>query len=99
MALLAVILVMPTLIMSEHNQVPVQLINLTQEDVWLQPRARLGVWSPMQCMSDDGACEVRFQRISANTEQVSVDMKEPQQASNQAALFHHLGVQWKSKPS
>lgn len=37
------IVVMPTLVNSHRHQVPVQLVNLSQEGVWFQPRARLGV--------------------------------------------------------
>lgn len=44
----------------------------------------------IQYMSDDGPCKVRYQRISADIEQVSVDMRESQQTSNQAALFDHF---------
>lgn len=70
------LLVVPTLVDSNSHTVPVQVINFSQEDVWLCPRTRLGVLAQVECVNSEQQCEVRFQRISASIEQVTVDLKE-----------------------
>lgn len=91
-ALLEGVVVMPTLVNPHSSQVPVQVCNLSEENVWLQPRTRLGILSPVQCMSSDKQCEVKFQRISADTEQISLDMGERDTEMNLTNLLHRLDV-------
>lgn len=55
---------------------PVQQ-NFSQEDVWLNPRTRLGILTQVECVHSD-QCEVRFERISADTEEVTVGRKDGQ---------------------
>ncbi|KAJ8381162.1 hypothetical protein SKAU_G00019400 [Synaphobranchus kaupii] len=71
------LVVVPTLVPTDSHVFPVQVINVSQEDVWLQPRTRLGVLSRIQSVDTDGRCEVKFQRISADTEEVTVDTHQP----------------------
>lgn len=51
---------------------PVQVVNLSQDDVWLSPKMSLGVLSHCQCY-ESNPCEVTFQRISADHKVVTVD--------------------------
>ncbi|KAL2095623.1 hypothetical protein ACEWY4_007771 [Coilia grayii] len=83
---------MPTLVNPHGSQVPVQVCNLSEEDVWLQPRTRLGILLPVQCMSSDKQCEVKFQRISADTEQISLDMGGRDTETNLTNLLDKLDV-------
>lgn len=63
------LLVVPATLPPQGHTFPVQVINLSSEAVWLPPKTRLGVIS--QCERLDRApCEVRFQRISAQHEEV-----------------------------
>lgn len=80
------LVVLPTLVDSSHGGVPVQIINLTQEDVWLCPRTRLGVFSPVEWLSDEPQVEVKFHRISAGTEHVCIDPGGSAHSSMQAML-------------
>lgn len=80
------LVVLPTLIESGSNTVPVQVVNLTQEDVWLHPRTRLGVFSMAECLSDEPQVKVKFNRISVSTEHVSVDQSSPLTVSAQSVL-------------
>lgn len=86
------VVVMPTLVNVHGNWVPVQICNLSEEDVWLHPRTRLGVLMPVQCMDNEQQCEVRFQRIAADTEQISLDMGEKDTDTNITNLLDNLDV-------
>lgn len=86
------VVVMPTLVNAHSNLVPVQVCNLSDEDVWLQPRTRLGILSPVQCIDSDQRCEVKFQRISADTEHISLDMTEGHPENNLTGLLDKLDV-------
>lgn len=65
------VIVVPTVISAHSRTFPVQVINLSQEDVWLPAKARLGVLNLCQCIEGE-PCEVKFQRISATHEEVTV---------------------------
>ena len=80
------LVVLPTLVDASSNTVPVQVVNLTQEDVWLNPRTRLGVLSPVECISDEPQVKVKFHRISASAEHVSVEQSSPISSGTQAIL-------------
>lgn len=69
------LIVVPTVISSNNHIFPVQVINFSPEDVWLSPKTRLGILSQCQCVEDD-PYEVKFQRISANHEEVVVNRKD-----------------------
>uniref|UniRef100_A0A3B1KGI5 ribonuclease H n=1 Tax=Astyanax mexicanus TaxID=7994 RepID=A0A3B1KGI5_ASTMX len=86
------IVVMPSLVKEHRYQIPVQVVNLSREDVWLNPRTRIGVLSPVQCITNNQHCEVTFQRISANTEQVSVDLKESQDHQKVSDILSKLDI-------
>lgn len=69
------LVVVPTLVSSESHIFPVQVMNMSDEDIWLRPRTRLGVLTQVDSVESDERCEVQFQKISADTEQVSIDKK------------------------
>ena len=71
------LIVVPTVISSNHDIFPVRVINFSPEDVWLSPKTRLGVLSQCQCVEGD-PYEVKFQRISANHEEVVINRKDDQ---------------------
>lgn len=66
------LLVIPTLVDPHSPMIQLQVLNLSQEDVWLPPRAQLGVLSKVVCIENDPQCAVKFQRIAASIEQVTV---------------------------
>lgn len=68
--------VIPTLVESKSHILPVQIVNFSQEDVWLCPRTRLGIVSSAELVENDQMCKVKFHRISADVEQVYVDTKD-----------------------
>ncbi|KAJ8008775.1 hypothetical protein DPEC_G00081920 [Dallia pectoralis] len=76
----------------ENHHVPVQVVNFSQEDVWLAPRTRLGVVSPVDSVKSNGKCEVKFQRISASVEQVSVVEKDLQTSSQLPSVVDRLDI-------
>ena len=71
------LIVVPTVISSNNDIFPVRVINFSPEDVWLFPKTRLGVLSQCQCVEGD-PYEVKFQRISANHEEVVINRKDDQ---------------------
>ncbi|KAL1007184.1 hypothetical protein UPYG_G00083180 [Umbra pygmaea] len=88
------IIVIPTIVSSQGHLFPVQLVHLSQEDVWLQPRTRLGTMSVAECVQENEGCEVKFHRISASVEQISVDRRDSQltgDRSKQILDSLHLG--------
>ncbi|RXN06967.1 Retrovirus-related Pol poly from transposon [Labeo rohita] len=82
------LVVVPTLVTSEFPVCPVRVLNLSQEDLWLQPRARLGMLSLVDCSNADSSCEVKFQRISADTERVTVGVDRGSEPPIRSALDH-----------
>ncbi len=71
------LLVMPTVVSSHHNEGPVQVLNMSNEDVWLHPRTRIGVLLQVELVDNDPGHEVTFHRISANAEEISLGAKSP----------------------
>ncbi|XP_056303592.1 uncharacterized protein LOC130215772 [Danio aesculapii] len=69
------LILMPTLVSPRSHVFPVQVINFSQEDVWLPPKVQLGILTHCQCAESD-ICDVKFQRISADHEEVRIDEKE-----------------------
>lgn len=70
-------IVVPTVVSPNSHVFPVQVINFSPEDVWLPRKARLGSLSPCEYVEGD-PYEVKFQRISANHEEVTISRKEGQ---------------------
>lgn len=69
------LIVFPTVVSADSQVFPVQVVNFSPEDVWLSPKTRLGVLS--QCQYVDGdPCEVKFQRITADHEEVTIHRKD-----------------------
>lgn len=48
-----------------------QVVNFSQDDVWLSPKVKLGVLGPCQSV-DRSPCHVRFQHVVADHEEVIV---------------------------
>ncbi|XP_062420887.1 uncharacterized protein K02A2.6-like [Pungitius pungitius] len=69
------LIVFPTVVSADSQVFPVQVVNFSPEDVWLSPKTRLGVLSQCQCVDGD-PCEVKFQRITADHEEVTIDRKD-----------------------
>ena len=84
------IVVMPTVV-GAVAVIPVQVVNFTQEDVWLPPRTRLGLLSPVECI-DNHQTEVRFQRISADQEEVSIDQKGRRTEQDAQSILDQLDM-------
>lgn len=70
--------IIPTLATNTRHVLPLQVVNFSSEDVWLCPRTRLGIISNIDCVEIEQTCQVKFQRISADVEQVSVDSNTEQ---------------------
>ena len=83
------LVVVPTLVSSESHIFPVQVMNMSDEDIW--PRTRLGVLTHVDSVKSDESCEVQFQRISADTEQVSID-KCPEASTDVQSILAELNV-------
>lgn len=61
----------PTLVPPGRRVFPVQVVNMSPEDVWLPPKVKLGILASGHCL-EGSSCEVTFHRISANHEEVKV---------------------------
>ncbi len=86
------LILMPTLVSPKSRVFPVQVVNFSQEDVWLPPKVRLGLLTHCQCAESDG-CEVRFQRISADHEEVRIDQRDkPMSDSDPSNLLSRLHI-------
>lgn len=83
---------MPTLVSSRSRVFPVQVVNFSQEDVWLPPKVPLGILTHCQCVESE-ACQVRFQRISADHEEVMVNQKDkPESSTDVSNLLSRLHI-------
>ncbi len=83
---------MPTLVSPQSWVFPVQLVNISQEDVWLPPKVRLVLLTHCQCAESD-VCEVRFQSISADHEEVKIDQRDkPMSDSDPSNLLSRLHI-------
>lgn len=65
---------LPTLVPSDKRVFPVQVVNFSPEDAWLPPKVRLGILTQGHCI-ESSSCEVKFQRLSADHEEVTVNQK------------------------
>ncbi len=74
MALPGGLVLVPTVVSADRRVFPVRVLNLALEDVWLPPKARLGVLSRGHQV-DSGTCDVAFRRISGDHEEVTVSVR------------------------
>uniref|UniRef100_A0A672FZX6 Gypsy retrotransposon integrase-like protein 1 n=1 Tax=Salarias fasciatus TaxID=181472 RepID=A0A672FZX6_SALFA len=74
------LMVIPTLTCYSSPVFPVQVINLTQEDIWLPPKTRVGTLSHCESVENE-PFQVKFQRISADHEEVTVSQREGQKSN------------------
>jgi len=87
------LIVVPTVISSNNHIFPVQVVNFSAEDVWLSPKIRLGILNQCQCVEGD-PYEVKFQRISADHEEVTINQKDRQESDSDTQTLLdrlHLG--------
>ncbi len=83
---------MLTLVSPQSQVFPVQVVNISQEDVWLPPKVRLVLLTHCQCAGSD-VCEVRFQSISAEHEEVKIDQRDkPMSDSDPSNLLSRLHI-------
>lgn len=68
------LVLVPILVPPGKRVFSVQVVNLSPEDVWLPPKVRLGRLTQGHCM-ESSACEVKFQRLSADHEEVTVSQR------------------------
>ncbi|KAL0161724.1 hypothetical protein M9458_045449, partial [Cirrhinus mrigala] len=86
------VLVMPTVVSSHHNEGPVQILNMSNEDVWLHPRTRIGVLSLVELVDNDPEHEVTFQRISVNAEEISLGPTSPSKQEQWSKVVSQLDL-------
>ncbi|XP_051938977.1 uncharacterized protein K02A2.6-like [Hippocampus zosterae] len=86
------LIVVPTVVPSYSNVFPVQVVNLSPEDIWLAPRTRLGILSQCKCREGD-PLEVNFQQISSNHKEVTISRKSvPKSNCDVQGLLDRLDV-------
>lgn len=68
------LVVVPTVVSLSKRVFPVQVLNLAPEDVWLPPKARLGVLSQGRHV-EGGTCDVAFRRVAGDHEEVTVRVR------------------------
>lgn len=68
------LVLVPTLVSPGKRVFPVQVVNLSPEDVWLPPKVKLGVLARGHHV-ESSSCEVRFHRISADHEEIMVNQR------------------------
>lgn len=84
------LMAVPTLTSTKGSVFPVQVINISAEDVWLSPKARIGFLAPCHCVEGDPYV-VKFQPIAANHEEVTIDRKDgPEGNSDLQSLIDRL---------
>ncbi|KAL6462437.1 hypothetical protein MHYP_G00288590 [Metynnis hypsauchen] len=84
--------VIPTLGTNTGHFHPLQVVNFSSEDVWLCPRTRLGIISNVDCVENEQTCQVKFQRISADVEQVLVDSNTDPTVSKVQTMLDKLDI-------
>ncbi|KAL6489612.1 hypothetical protein MHYP_G00033530 [Metynnis hypsauchen] len=84
--------VIPTLGTNTSHFHPLQVVNFSSEDVWLCPRTRLGIISNVDCVENEQTCQVKFQRISADVEQVLVDSNTDPTVSKVQTMLDKLDI-------
>ncbi|XP_073669344.1 uncharacterized protein [Paramisgurnus dabryanus] len=72
------LIVVPSLVSTSAPLFPVRVVNLSTEDIWLQPRTRLGILSPVESLCSGEGCEVKFKRVAAGVEEITVSTEESQ---------------------
>lgn len=70
------LIVVPSLVSTTTSSFPIRVVNLSTEDIWLQPRTRLGILSPVESLRSGEGCEVKFQRVEAGVEEITVSTEE-----------------------
>ncbi|KAK3544562.1 hypothetical protein QTP86_016933, partial [Hemibagrus guttatus] len=68
------LVLIPTLVPTSSRMFSVQVVNFSPEEVWLPPKVRLGVLTQGRCI-ERSSCEVKFQRISVDHEEVTVSQR------------------------
>lgn len=58
----------------------------------MSPRTWLGILTELECVDSSQQCEVRFQRISANLEQVTLNMKDEQSRDRVQEILDKIDV-------
>ncbi|KAG1936344.1 interleukin-1 receptor accessory protein-like 1-A [Pimephales promelas] len=86
------VLVMPTVVSSYNHESSVQVLNLSNEDVWLHPRTRIGVLSKVKVVDNNPGHEVTFQRISVNAEEISMGAKSPSRQEQWSKVISQLDI-------
>lgn len=91
--LLRGVIILPTLVSPQSPLFQVHVVNLSQEYVWLQPRTKLGLLSPVKGVENQKRCEVNFEHVSARVEQITVTRKTHQLSdSNLKQLLDKIDV-------
>lgn len=80
-------IVVPSLVSCVKSLFPVRVVNFSTEDVWLLPRARLGTLCPVESMSPTNDCEVKFHRIAAGVEEITVNTVGRQETASTVPDF------------
>lgn len=83
--------VVPTLVLSMRHVFPYQVMNLSDEDIWLKPGMRVGLLTQVDGIQSDETCDMQFQRISADTGEVSID-RHNEEAPNFQSILDQLNV-------
>lgn len=85
------LIVVPTFVLLGVHTFPAQVINLSNEDVWLGSGTRLGLLTQVEEVQSNDTCEVQFQRILADTEEVRIN-KRAEGAPNAQSILNQLNV-------
>ncbi|RXN22180.1 Transposon Ty3-I Gag-Pol poly [Labeo rohita] len=83
----------PTVVSVDKRVFPVWVLNLALEDVWLPPKARLGILSEGHQV-DRGACNVAFRRISTDHEEVTVSVRSMTETQGDFQCPSNRCVDW-----
>lgn len=86
------LVVIPTLVSNASHVLPLQVVNFSAEDAWLCPRTRLGFFSHVDCIESDQTCHIKFQRISADVEEISVNQDSEQPDSKVQKILNQLDI-------
>ncbi len=81
------LIVVPCMVAAGKPLFPVPVVNLSPEDIWLQTRTRLGTVTHVESLKLNETCEVKFQRISADIEEITVNTKSDQVLENSSKEF------------
>ncbi len=81
------LIVVSCLVAAGEPLFPVSVVNLAPEDIWLHARTRLGTVTHVESLKLNETCEVKFQHISADIEEISVNPKSDQVLENSSKEF------------